>query len=589
MNIMVLLVISTTFFQILTVAPLLEIITKKFKRNSLEIDKDDSPGMVIAFNLLILSTIYYLSCRFGATGHQAGLIVSFYLLTNLLIESRATNGFKFIFNNLFKHGIHVMIAIFQILPAIVKLSQANVILGAATTGNNDISSYALVSKAFLLEGFDSANLIAGVDLNSFAETSAYQTPNFLISFLATFFDNSPLRVMILVQVIALTFVSLCFYELVRHLAPKANSNFLRIMSSFIMFFPLNNYIVANYFLAHILSLGVLTLLLFKLLKLKQSYCFRNVLEVSLIFALNIYVYPPVALPLFVIFCLVIFVASYESLEDILKFSQKLIEALILGLIITAPYLMTSINLLRAQSEVLAGWPIPAMSPMALLVWPQLIGWVLPFASIVVLWLFTFLAFFLGTRKFSDADVQRFLYVIVTTFVLVFILYLKLSNRDISDYQSWKLQSFFVCIIIIIALSSTVSIKTLGTPILFIVIGLLSSTPMIEWWPALNARNNVSSQASLTINNDLQINSLKVVNVDVSPYFKTMNLASELLNSNKTVYLNSQSYYTSSSNLSACTIVDNSDLRSSFGRQINIEFTLIPSEDKSCDPFVDFLK
>jgi hypothetical protein len=113
--------------------------------------------------------------------------------------------------------------------------------------------------------------------------------------------------------------------------------------------------------------------------------------------------------------------------------------------------------------------------------------------------------------------------------------------------------------------------------------------MIEWWPALIARNNVSSEASLSLKNDAQISNSSILNLDVGPYFRTMNIASELLNSNKTIYLNSQSYYLASSNPSACTIVENSDSRANVGRKINSEFALVPSVDKSCDPFADNLK
>jgi hypothetical protein len=577
---------SVIFIQSLSFTPLLEIASKSIKRKG---DKTNYLAIAIACNLLILSTIYYVAALIGLTGYMAGLIVCLYLFMNLILELITQKSYKFIFTNIFKNAIFATIAIFQILPAIVKLSQANVILGAATTGNNDISSYALVSKAFLINGFNSQNLIYNVNLNSFAETSAYQTPNFVVSFLAMFFDNSPLRIMVLAQVIILSFVSICFFEFIRYFAPKANEYFLRMVSSFVMLFPLNNYIVANYFLAHILSLGVLALLLLTLLKLKDLHSLRNILEASVALALNIYVYPPVAFPLFLIFCFIVCVAKFTSLKDLFVFSQKLLQVFFIGLILTAPYLVASIKLLRAQSEVLAGWPIPAMSPMAALIWPQLIGWVLPLSTISVLWLFMFLVLFISTNKFANPREHRFLVVLVTTFFFVFIVYLQVSSREVSDYQSWKLLSFFICFFVLVAVAVACSIGKQSTSVLFILVGLLSSTPMIEWWPALIARNNVSSEASLSLKNDAQISNLSILNLDVGPYFRTMNIASELLNSNKTIYLNSQSYYLASSNPSACTIVENSDSRANIGRKINSEFALVPSVDKSCDPFADNLK
>jgi hypothetical protein len=578
-----LLILSTIFIQSLTITPLFHKV-KKQNKHTKKSTEEKSSAMKIAFNLLIISTIYFVSALSGLTGFNAGVVVCIYLFINFLITIKSENSLRFIFKDAKKHMIHVFIAILQIMPAIVKLSQTNVILGAATTGNNDISSYALVSKVFLINGFEVSNVIAGVDLNSFAEKSAYQTPNFLISFLAIFFGNSTLRIMVLVQVIALTFVSMCFYEFVKYLAPKANKNLLRVMSGFVMYFPLNNYIVANYFLAHILSLGVTALMFLKLFELNDAKSFRNVSEASIALGLSIYVYPPVAIPMFLIFSFIILLTRYSSLKKSIEFMKTLIYVLAFGCFLTTPYLLTSIDLLRAQSEVVAGWPIPPMSPMAILIWPQLIGWILPFSSVVVLWCISILTIFLIARKLSGLDAQRLLIVSFATLGLVFMLYLEISDRDMSDYQSWKLLSFFICFTILIVISVASSAKAFGSPALYVMIGLLFANPMIEWWPALNARNNVTNATSFNLKNDAQIKGLQEINIDVSPYFKTMNVASELIDPNRTIYLNSQSYYKSSSNPEACTIVENSDVRAEKGRKLNTDFSLISSEDKSCDPF-----
>ena len=98
-NTCLLLILSVISIQFLTVTPLFVTAQKQIKGKNVKTCTEESIATKIAFNLLIISTIYFVTALLGLTGFDSGVIACLYLLINFAIVLMQQKKLHFFFRN----------------------------------------------------------------------------------------------------------------------------------------------------------------------------------------------------------------------------------------------------------------------------------------------------------------------------------------------------------------------------------------------------------------------------------------------------------------------------------------------------------
>ena len=480
--------------------------------------------------------------------------------------------------------LSIAIAVWELLPSLAVSASHGVPLGMSSTGNNDIAAYAVSSNEFLKSGFSNSSHFVGNDMNNWTKTSAYFTPNTVISFIASIFHLRAWQAMVPVMILAVTFAVLSLARLATSFFPKMSNLTATIIGGVCMLIPLTDYMVANYFLGQVFGIGVGAIILASIAEVYRDNRLSTLqtIEIISVTVLAIFTYPPFLIPFFFAsFCWGVGLSSILQKKFNVVLILKMSLAILAGVLLSLPYLKTALGLMLQQANARgAGWHLPFLTPQAIFVWPRWIGSSQPFYFVMYLWgLFYLGAFACIYRSKIEWTKKREigLLFLLGNIGLVAIFYLRHMGRD--NYQTWKLISYMVPIFILLLLVVLVSGFRVGNLVLAIVVAVVSMAPIAQWWNTLHSQNGFVSSDMAMLGSRHVTKKYVELNIDVKPYFESMALAS-IINESR-IRIVAQSYFASSESPSDCTLVRNDDIRYMNVRKLNQTYGIAPSKNGNC--------
>jgi hypothetical protein len=317
------------------------------------------------------------------------------------------------------------------------------------------------------------------------------------------------------------------------------------------------YVQGNYFLGQIISISISISIIANLISFYKEFRINKLLLIELgsLFLLSIFTYPNFLIPFFAMsfcsmLCLVLLKRTDRSFK---KICLQFLSITLAGML-SINYIPTAVKLALTQANVVAGWPIPQLNPIAMIFFPNLIGIKIDLISHFLAWGASLLGLVLliSTRKnLQNKQYYLFVALAVPIFIIALIVF---RGRGFDDYGSWKLQSFFFPIYLALFLPVILNgFSKLRNVLVIFLVGILVPSPMSNW-----SYNGVVN--GFYINHDLisvgklnEIKNLKKLNIDLQPYFETMSAGNVI--SGPVLYINSLSYWPQSVSETACILVN----------------------------------
>ncbi|MEN9735392.1 MAG: hypothetical protein RL129_102 [Actinomycetota bacterium] len=484
-----------------------------------------------------------------------------------------------------KNWISTLGTIIIVFPFILKLSENHVILGPSAMGNNDIANYAILSKYFAKNGFIKSDEFANLDLGYINHFLQHQSANSLLTFFSSVFNISSWK--ILVPTIAIfTFFSIkCLSYCIGVLFTFIDESRREILGTAILASPLMSYVFGNYFLGQvssiIIAVGVASVL-FEIY-INAEVDIRNKIQLPVLIALSIYAYPVFLIPWAgLIFIMAISYSMIVTSNSAIKTSRKVVPLILLGILVAFDYLNPAYNLGKYQGETLAGWELPPLNPLSLLVSPFFIPRRLPKSIFIISWTILILILItISIKSVMDKKKVGALVTLATLNVLVVISIALWKNSGFGTYQVWKMSSYLLPLTYILLIGLAYSSGKFGKTTILIFIFCSLTSPMQTWAKSLNRDDLVVSADLASLNSKGRLGNLKELNVDLRPYFETM-IAFSVLDGKK-IYLSGESYYPSLQNKSACTLTRIGNTKYTKVQRLNSSYGLAPSADGKCMP------
>ena len=319
---------------------------------------------------------------------------------------------------------------------------------------------------------------------------------------------------------------------------------------------LMNYILVNFFLGQVIATAVSLFVLSEAIRLgkKGRSTWKDIIPSIFGIGVSIYAYPPFLIPFILVyvgvFVLVqIFVFKNISWHNTFFTSLGIVSAFV----VASPYLVPAIKLLIAQGSVLAGWPIPTMNPLAVFVFPKLMGQMFSAPLNFISWgLLLFLATSQLFRiKFKDGPTTNFFKYLFVVAILGYLVAVTLLGGGFSRYQNWKLLAYVIPLTVPVLIYCLAVNGRFSKLTLYFLLFLVATSPLVEWNRGLPYKNYVTGDMVKT---SQQINNLKIthLNIDLRPYFESMTFVSML--PEVKLFLNQPTYLTSSISADSCTLI-----------------------------------
>ena len=472
---------------------------------------------------------------------------------------------------------------YSLLPIISKLSSNNA-LGAYSSQNLDQISYIAIANEFIESGFQDSGHIAPGGINSFAQFGTPISPTILMTFIMSIFQISAWEAVLPTIIVAFGFATLGLVRLIEALFINLTKKTLTLISILIMSTSLISYCYINYFLGQILAIGLSAIILANSIEnaLGIGDSRHRFLELFLATTLAIFIYPVFLLPFLIYSSILgILVSTYNSKVYLKRYFLGQTLAIVLGLVTTIPYLFDAYKLVRYLLPITAGYPIPALNPLSMFAFIDQIGRVFEKNGLLLSWLVlsgvVVFLMFKGRSLYRDsfsASLVLSSSIIIVIFVPIF------RGNSYSDYQSWKLISFFIPIILATVVPlflprklGKVSHKTLG--VITVLILFLGYTHNLKF----EVSKTYPTKSMQEVLNSPLLRNVEELNVDLEPGWENM-LMSIMLNDQK-IYPVAQDLWQTKPETTACTLVRNTDDRYVIQVTINSDYGIAYGSNSRC--------
>ena len=476
--------------------------------------------------------------------------------------------------------------LWQFLPGILMASQAGAGMTMVTHSNNDISAYAGLTNEFLKTGFRADHHIASQDLNGFTKNLSWFGATSLLSFVSTLFSIPTWKATPATIGIAIAICVIGLSRLVNTLYKNLTTKSALLISTCIMLSALLTYIEGNYFLGQLLALFVATIILANALEFTRIAEVSGIvfLEVAAFTIAGIYTYSGFLLPFLALTLIYVIIKLLFNYSKVFLIQNiKYFAAILLGCIFSLPYFPIAIALMKNVASVNAGWQLPPLNPASMFIWPQTIGITLSKWTLLLSWATLFIIIFsLGksTLKRNEDRSRIFFFSILVPLLIV--TYILITKKGFEAYQSWKLESYFLPFCLAAILPLVVIKWKSGEKVLMLVLGLTLSTSMALW--GTSKPTFVSSDLASLGNNQI-VMKLKSLNVQIDPYFETM-AAANVINGPQ-IYTNAISYYPTSFDPDACTLIHLGNTAFRYVQKLNNTYGLASSAPSKCSARLAF--
>ena len=323
---------------------------------------------------LIIATTYTLAI-FGVSAretHRYLLIYTFigsiiFYLYNLSIKRNRTIfavcAFKREFLTMFSL---ISISIISLLYPALGFFNSGGALASFTMGNNDIGSYIIQAKAISLGGFTGDTFIRNENYFTFTKGGDFGSPA-LISWISNSTNLNFVESFSITMLVVITLLALAMYVIIRQ-EVRFNGITSMLVVMGVLLSPVNNYLVANNFLAQLIAITMwLCLIALFLSYMKKSIDLKKrdvVTTVTPIVVVLTYSYPHMAPFYLLAIMMFISLAKISALNWDLETKEKnekiydgLLFAVIPILFFIAPYLKSAIDLLVFRRNSNNGWPL----------------------------------------------------------------------------------------------------------------------------------------------------------------------------------------------------------------------------------------
>jgi hypothetical protein len=553
---------------------------KKWKNQNQNINDNILHNLIV--NLGLLTCITYSLVRINI---QPDTVFTVLLVTSLLIlVINYKNTFKQIKLN-FKDLIALTaIGTWGFLPGLLKSIREYSFLNMTSILNNDINAYSLISDLFLKTGSNDSGKIVGTNLNSVAIYMQHETPNILVAFVAKLFQLPTWRVMNLVIVFVIAFGVCATISVAKSLRPDLNKKVIYGISIVVALSPIQVYIFSNYFLGQATAFAIAMTMFARTIEIhsKNTLSKQNFIEIPFLISLAFYTYPIFLLP-FAICCLIwylLFNLSHLTKQKF-KILMNITFAVLLGTLISMPYISTALKLFVLLNKIDSGWSIPPLTPLSLFINGDLLrDLYFPVAIVTSMWILSLVFLAICVIKIKSQSQLSNFEVFIILFTLVSGLFLLLSRRDfeLGSYQNWKLISYFAPFIYILLLVHIYAYKRFRI-IVYLLIFAACFAPVNAWRHIFEGTDLVVTRDMADLASNKRLSSLESINIDLNPFFESMAVA-QIVEKPK-IYFTSNQYWNRSKNDSACTLVKNENRIYLKTERLNSTYGLVSSMDKKC--------
>jgi len=570
---------------------------------------------ILAGISLIISTTYTLAI-FGVSARETNrylLICTFigsiiFFLYNLSIKRNrailAVSAFKREFLTMFSL---ISISIISLLYPALGFFNSGGALASFTMGNNDIGSYIIQAKAISLGGFTGDTFIRNENYFTFTKAGDFGSPA-LISWISNLTNLNFVESFSIIMLVVITLLALALYVIIRQeMRFNGITSMLVVMG--VLVSPVNNYLVANNFLAQLIAITMwLCLIALFLSYMNKSTDLKKrdvVTTVTPIIVVLIYSYPHMAPLYFLAIMLFILLAKIwalnwdlETKEKIEKIYNGLLFAVIPIIFFIAPYLKSAIVLLVYRRNSNNGWPLGDYITLRNFVTQAdnisinfNLPWVLGTLIICIYSMYWLSKLIfpknkpLRNKEKRGLETFRVSFIVIQGMILPIVLYVCLGLVfGLGSYKAWKvLYSFAYLFFPIIILFSLIKRKVYGYVALVLVLIIGVNSNYFLWHAQLS---KVSKSAPLlhTTTQMLEIDektkglNLKSINIDAAPFFESMILGGNV--ESETIYLNQPTYNLPKLNMYACTLTrydlveNNIDYKKAQKKILNKDYLLV---------------
>ena len=474
-------------------------------------------------------------------------------------------------------------------PALLLSIKAGGLFGMETTGNNDVASYAMVANEFLKSGFRDSLHLLNYDINFQAQTFSYQTPNLLISLLASLLRLHVWQVMTITMILALALVALSASALIQKISSKIERKWRLSVGFLILLLPIVIYLIGNYFLSQVISIALCFAITALFLNVYSNHLLSNkdfIFLISLTI-LSSLTYPHFLIPflLFMTLFTLLYIKGVEK-KDCGGICKRILLSLGLGFIASMPILLNLWKFIVSTFGMTSnGWPLPKLSPIALFGSRYLIGKNLGWASYIVSWaLFVFISLLLAKYSQMERQIKRLTSIFLFLVIFGIVGLILIRKVPLENYTNWKLISYFAPLVALVLVAYLVLLGKRGKTILFIGLLFLSINPMLDWASTFQSHRGAITADMSNLSSNPKLKQFQKLNVDTNPWFETMALAS-IINSSKLGLVNSN-YYVQFQDRGACSIVRRDNRN--FGTFLNLNKTygITASLDGHCGKFAE---
>ena len=472
---------------------------------------------------------------------------------------------------------------YSLLPIISKLASNNA-LGAYSSQNLDQISYIAIANEFIKSGFQESEHIAPGGINSFALHGTPITPTILMTFLMSIFQITAWEAVLPTIIVAFGFATLGLVRLIGALFSKLTKKSLILISILIMSTSLISYSYINYFLGQILAIGLSSIILANTIEnaLGIGEPKQRFLELFLATILAIFIYPVFLIP-FLIYSsfLGVVVSASKSFSRLKKYVVIQTFAVLLGLITTVPYLFDAYKLLMYLLPVKAGYPIPVLNPPSMILFIGQIGQTFEKNGLLISWIIVFgiIVYALFAKRNLFKDSLAGILVLCASIAIMISVPIVRAN-SFSDYQSWKLLSFFIPIVLALAIPLLIPRKADDiSPISFGAIVILILFLGYTHNEKLEISTTYPTKSMQQVVDSSLLKDAKELNVDLSPGWENM-LMSVMLNG-KRIYPTAKDLWQTQPSRESCTLVSNADNRYVIDIKINDEYGIVYGTENKC--------
>ena len=457
-------------------------------------------------------------------------------------------------------AVLVLLGTWMLAPLALVLHRHGVEFGLLTNGNADEANYVLLAQNMADSGFRDSHHVANLDLGALTRTNYVGSITMLV-WLSAITPLSPVQVALASMAVAACLAAAALWALADEIWPTLPPVAALPGTVIVSASGLAAYSYASYFLGADLGLAAASTLLAGVVSLSRRWSWPAATAVAAGGGYGVYAYGHIglvvvaaALPATLVVALIA-----SGLRGVTRSLARVALPLVAGVTLALPDISEAYDLVRAQSGVQAGWPLPPMNPFRALFWPPGIGLPSAETTVVITWVIA-LAPLLAALVYAARKPAERRSAVLAGVVLLGAVVVVAGSAWIygaERYQAWKMLQLLMPVALVAALPavSLVVVKgaRIGGTVLTALAGAALLGPWLQWQGVL-----ASPDTAVLTSNDLaeaadsiRDRDIVAINVRLGAYNETM-MAGTMLGDTAVVF-SEVSYYPPLASTQTCTL------------------------------------